>query len=115
MPEVVGAGSVEVLRNPYWEMDSHSPEWKWYPEVLALFPPMEEWTEEVREDAEYAQISRWRSLHPHPGPTVPWAEAKLMLAERLVQMDDPEAQALVREWFPEGLSPTTSDSTEASD
>lgn len=95
--------TLESLRNPYWEMDSRSPEWVWYPEVLAHFGPIEEWAEEDREEAEYAQISRWRTLHPDPRPAVPWEEAKLALAERLVQMDDPEAQALVQAWFPEGL------------
>ena len=98
MSETVEAESTESLKNPHWEMDSRSPEWVWYPEVLAHFGPIEEWTEEIRIEAEYAQISRWRTLHPHPEPAVPWEEAKLALAERLVQMDAPEAQALAREF-----------------
>ena len=91
MAEATNAASVGVQRNPYWEMDSRSPEWEWYPEVLAHFGPIEEWTEDMRIEAEYSQISRWRSLHPDPGPVVPWEEAKLVIAERLARMDDLEA------------------------
>lgn len=110
MSESVKAKSVESLANPYWDMDPRSPEWVWYPEVLDRFGPIEEWTDEDWEDAEHLQMSEWRRRHPWPEPPVPWEEAKLALAERLVQMDDPEAQALVREWFPEGLPSGKSDS-----
>ncbi len=97
MSETVSVESVESLRNPYWVMDSQSPDWVWYPEVLAQFPPIEEWTDEVREDAEHMQMSEWRRRHPQPGSSVPWEELKRRWAERLAQIDDPEAAELLRE------------------
>ena len=104
MTEPTNAASAGVQRNPDSEMDPCSPEWEWYPEVLDRFGPIEEWTDEDWEDADHLQSYEWRRRHPRSeGKPVPWEEAKLVLAERLAGIDDPEAQALVREWFPEGL------------
>lgn len=97
MSETAGTESIESLKSPYWGMDSRSPEWVWYPEVLARFAPMEEWADEDREDAEHMQMSEWRRRHPRPETSVPWEEVKRRWAERLTQSDDPEAKEFLRQ------------------
>ncbi len=100
MAEATNAASTGIQQNPYWQMDSRSPDWVWYPEVLALYPPMDEWTAQNLKDAEYSQISEWRKRHPWTEEdAVPWDEAKRRLAERLERMDDPRAGEVLQELF----------------
>ena len=102
MSETVSAEAAESLKNPYWEMDSRSPEWVWYPEVLDRFGPIEEWTDEDWEDAEHLQMSEWRRRHPWPEDSwVSWEDAKHVLAERLERMNTPESEEALREIFPD--------------